>query len=197
MGAFLYMLRLFKPEVFQGNLNKKRYFEGWYFKQVSRDLNKVYAFIPGISLTGNEKHAFIQIINGITGETHYIKYPIDDFKYDKNNFRVKIGGSSFTREYIDLEIDTEELKVSGKLNFVDTVKYPGTILSPGVMGWYTFVPLMECYHGVVSIDHSIIGHLLINQNKIDFSGGKGYIEKDWGRSFPECWIWVQSTNSHQ
>ena len=30
----------------------------------------------------------------------------------------------------------------------------------------------------------------MNGQKIDFSGGKGYIEKDWGTSFPESWIWV-------
>ncbi|RPI92529.1 MAG: hypothetical protein EHM32_09050, partial [Spirochaetales bacterium] len=26
---------------------------------------------------------------------------------------------------------------------------------------------------------------------IRFEGGRGYIEKDWGTSFPESWIWLQ------
>jgi hypothetical protein len=51
---------------------------------------------------------------------------------------------------------------------------------------------MECKHGVVSVSHAIEGSLFIDSLKVDFSGGKGYIEKDWGKSFPESWIWLQS-----
>ena len=68
------------------------------------------------------------------------------------------------------------------------------MLSPGIMGWYSFVPFMECKHAVVSVSHRIDGSLLIDGELLDFSGGKGYIEKDWGKSFPESWIWLQSNN---
>ena len=30
--------------------------------------------------------------------------------------------------------------------------------------------------------------------KIDFTGGRGYIEKDWGQSFPTGYIWMQSNH---
>jgi hypothetical protein len=33
--------------------------------------------------------------------------------------------------------------------------------------------------------------LLINNVTVNFSDGNGYIEKDWGRSFPDGWIWLQ------
>jgi hypothetical protein len=62
------------------------------------------------------------------------------------------------------------------------------------MGWYSFVPFMECKHGVVSVNHDITGTLKVNDQSSDFSHGKGYIEKDWGTSFPEAWIWIQSNN---
>jgi tocopherol cyclase len=62
------------------------------------------------------------------------------------------------------------------------------------MGWYSFVPFMECYHGLVSLDHSLRGFFELNGSRIDFDGGRGYIEKDWGRSFPSSWVWMQ-TNS--
>ena len=58
------------------------------------------------------------------------------------------------------------------------------------MGWYSFVPFMECKHGVVSMGHSLSGGLQIGDQYVDFSGGTGYIEKDWGGSFPESWIWL-------
>jgi tocopherol cyclase len=46
----------------------------------------------------------------------------------------------------------------------------------------------------VSVNHDLLGRISVNGNVIDFDGGKGYIEKDWGVSFPEAWIWIQSNN---
>ena len=43
-------MRLYNPEVFQGNLRKKHYFEGWYYKHVSQGLSCTFSFIPGISV---------------------------------------------------------------------------------------------------------------------------------------------------
>ena len=65
------------------------------------------------------------------------------------------------------------------------------------MGWYSFVPFMECYHQVVSMDYDLSGKLKIQDTEIDFTGGKGYLEKDWGRSFPSSWIWMQSNHFSQ
>jgi tocopherol cyclase len=65
------------------------------------------------------------------------------------------------------------------------------------MGWFAWVPMMECYHGVVSMDHSIHGQLRLDDHVLDFSGGRGYIEKDWGKQFPSAWIWGQSNHFDQ
>jgi len=186
--------RIFNPPVFQGSLKKNKYFEGWYFKHVSADLSQVWAFIPGIALSKENKHAFIQVLNGLAGESHYLSYGIEDFSYRKDHFRVEIGRSVFTSEGIKLDIDQDGFSVSGKLSYSDQVRYPSSRLAPGIMGWYSFVPFMECYHGIVSVDHSIHGSLLIKGNPIRFDEGRGYIEKDWGRSFPECWIWLHSNS---
>jgi tocopherol cyclase len=32
----------------------------------------------------------------------------------------------------------------------------------------------------------------VGGRRVDSSDGRGYIEKDWGRSFPRAWIWAQS-----
>jgi len=56
------------------------------------------------------------------------------------------------------------------------------------------VPFMECYHGILSMDHEIKGVLEICGERIDFSEGRGYIEKDWGRSFPSAYIWMQTNH---
>ncbi len=187
-------MKIFKPEVFQGNLSAKHYFEGWYFKNVSKELEHVYSFIPGVSLNPENPHAFIQVINGITGQTQYIEYPLSSFSFSRNDFKVQVGESVFTSDSILLNIDSPLINVSGRLGFSGTVKYPASLLSPGIMGWYSFVPFMECKHAVVSVTHRIDGCITINNEQFDFSGGHGYIEKDWGKSFPESWIWLQSNN---
>jgi tocopherol cyclase len=53
---------------------------------------------------------------------------------------------------------------------------------------------MECNHGVLSLDHAIEGQLEINGETIDFTGGRGYIEKDWGKAFPTGYVWMQSNH---
>ena len=62
------------------------------------------------------------------------------------------------------------------------------------MGWYAYVPTMECFHGILSMNHTLTGQLTLNNSKLNFDGGKGYIEKDWGRNFPKNWIWAQSNH---
>ena len=187
-------MRVFKPEVFQGSLSGRRYFEGWYFKNVSVNRDMVYSFIPGIALNRKIPHTFIQVINGLTGKTHYIEYPLSAFSFSRKEFRVQVGASVFTRDGIQLDIDSDGLKIAGQLVYSGNVKYPSSLFSPGIMGWYSFVPFMECKHAVVSVTHRIDGGLVINGDFLDFSGGKGYIEKDWGKSFPESWIWLQSNH---
>ena len=50
------------------------------------------------------------------------------------------------------------------------------------------------YHGVLSFDHSLQGTITLNGKEMDFSGGRGYIEKDWGKNFPQAWVWFQSNH---
>jgi tocopherol cyclase len=184
-------MKLFHPEVFQGNVKAKRYFEGWYFKHVSADRGHVYSFIPGISLAPHKKHAFIQVINGVTGETRYIEYDLREFSAARDRLQVRVGASLFTDRSIELSVEDKGFNVSGRIEYVNSVRYPRSLAAPGIMGWYSYIPFMECNHGVVSVHHSLRGELRVNGKAIDFNDGKGYIEKDWGRSFPEAWIWLQ------
>ncbi len=75
------------------------------------------------------------------------------------------------------------------ITYASLEQYPSSLLKPGIMGG-TLVPLMECKHGVVSMYHTLKGGLQIDDTYVDFDGGSGYIEKDWGSSFPESWIWL-------
>lgn len=183
------------PPCYQGN-NNSQHFEGWYFKLVDKDQQNFYAFIPGIFIDKNktDSHSFIQIFNGVNNKTYYNRFPIEDFQSKDYDFKIQINSNSFSSNKIFLDLNNSSLKINGELNFENLIHWPKTLISPGIMGWYTWVPFMECYHGIVSLNHSIQGSLNINDKKVDFSNGKGYTEKDWGKSFPEAWIWCQSNH---
>ncbi|MBY8989285.1 MAG: hypothetical protein KGD58_00895 [Candidatus Lokiarchaeota archaeon] len=191
------MGRRSKPEVFQGDLKKKFYFEGWYNKIVDKPTDHIYAIIPAIALNRKEQssHAFIQFLDGVNATAEYFKFPLEDFQnLSTEQFEIQIGKNYFSLDRIQLEIDQDNFSIKGSLEYVDPVPWPKKFLQPGVMGWFSYMPFMETYHGMVSMNHEIQGTLTINGKEINFNNGKGYIEKDWGKSFPSAWIWTQSNH---
>jgi hypothetical protein len=189
-------MNLYKPEIFQGRNKKKKYFEGWYFKSVDKPEKNAVSIIPGISITGdkNTEHSFIQVLDGINNKAFYFRFAKEEFSADNNTFNISIGRSSFSLSGIKLDIEQGGNNVKAELEFENIIPWPVSILSPGVMGWYGYVPFMECYHGVLSFNHKIKGFIAVNGIKTGFTGGKGFAEKDWGESMPSSWIWAQSNH---
>ena len=69
------------------------------------------------------------------------------------------------------------------------------------MGPFSFVPGMQCKHGILSLHHLVTGtisleatataptrHFTLSDEAV------GYLEKDWGSSFPRRWTWLQSNH---
>jgi hypothetical protein len=183
--------RFTNPLIFQGNLKRLRYFEGWYFKHVAADRGAVLAFIPGISLSTRGSTAFVQLIDGATGGTRWFPYPLDAFAYSREEFSVSVGENRFSLRGIDVRLRDGEGEVEAHLSYSGITPLPFSLGSPGIMGPYAYVPFMECYHGVGSLDHRVDGEVRIGDRRFDFMAGRGYLEKDWGRSMPLAWVWAQ------
>lgn len=184
------------PEGYHGRGQRPPYFEGWYYKITGATGDHRYAIIPGISLgeAGDGPHSFVQVLDGATGETDYYRYEVSDFHAAEDRLEVRVGPNTFTAQQITLNLTGGRVPLRGSVTFGDLQPWPVTLTSPGVMGWYAWVPGMECYHGVLSFDHTVAGALAHKNTTLDFEGGKGYIEKDWGQSFPSGWIWTQSNH---
>ncbi len=191
--------KIWKPAIYQGTKTMKGYFEGWYYKFGDKNGENIGALIPGISFdqTGKLPHAFIQFIDDSGVLSHYSRYPIRDFSTSDKNSGIHVGQSFFSPTLISININEPRFNIRGTLRFKDISPWPVKLFSPGAMGWYAFVPAMECYHGVLSFDHSIEGGLVLNDKHIDYTGGRGYIEKDWGKSFPKYHIWIQTNHFEQ
>lgn len=188
--------RTLHPAWYQGHGKKAPYFEGWYYKFVDSSEQHRWAVIPGIfkGADGSRSHAFVQVLDGTSGEATYHEYPPQAFQAAKQGLDVEVGPNRFTLHTVTLGIDTPGRSVRGTLSLADLTPWPSTVTSPGVMGFFAWIPLLQTYHGVVSLDHRIDGSLTLKGKTIDFSDGRGYIEKDWGRSFPEAWVWMQTNH---
>jgi hypothetical protein len=185
--------RAWRPAQFQGRRRTRRYFEGWYFKSVSADGAYRLAVIPGVSLAEDsaQSHCFVQVNDGTNGRSAYHRWPLAEFRPRPGRFCVSVGPNCFSLDGIDLNIDRPEGQCRGRLEFSGVHGWPVRLLAPGAMGPFRFVPMMECYHGVLSFDHRLSGRVEVDGASWDFTGGKGYCEKDWGRSMPSAWVWLQ------
>ena len=165
-------------------------------KVVDASTQQRWAVIPGIfrGIVGEDglrDEAFVQVLDGSTGRSWFHTFDVTEFEADARSFNVRVGANRFSSSGVHLELPG----LSGDLSFTTPFEpWPVRAFSPGVMGWYGLLPIMECYHGVISFGHDLAGSLRIDGVDRDFDGGRGYIEKDWGVSFPAGYVWLHSNH---
>ncbi len=186
--------KVLNPELYHGLKKKVNFFEGWYYKINDKENKYSFAFIPGISKGEivEEGHSFIQVIDGYKHTSTYLKFTKDNFRTNTKPFSIEINNNIFSLKELKLNHYDKDIHLVGSLRFIDSIKWPDSWLNPGSMGFYNYLVFMECYSHVCCLDGNIVGKLLINNEEIDFTGGKVYIEKNWGSKFPESYIWVQA-----
>jgi len=189
----------FKPELYQKRFPQQNYFEGWYYKLVSSNQRYVISFIPGVSFSKNKKHCFIQCIflDHKDLSTYNVNYNIEDFKSSNTPFGVKISESSFSLSTINVNINEDNLCIKGEVHIDKILQIKKSLLTPNIMGFFSYLPFMECNHGVISMRHDLKGTIVINEKEVCFDHGIGYIEKDFGVSFPSQYVWIQSNHFSQ
>jgi len=183
---------LFRPAIYHGKSYKNFFFEGWFYKLVSCSGKNVLAVIPAV-VQGDDPKCFIQILDGTSHKSSVVFYDSSKFDYNRDHFLISLDKNKFSAEQIELDIDSD-YKIRGTLAFSASALYASSILRPNIMGWYSYVPLMECNHALLSLSSQISGSLEINGELVDFNNGKAYMEKDWGPSFPEGYLWCQSNH---
>ena len=184
-----------RPEAFHGHGVRRGFFEGWYVKLVDPRQEARWAIIPGV-FRGRDgdvvtDEAFVQVLDGATGNSWYHRYDADEFVASGAEFDVRVGPNHFSSRGVHLDLPG----LQGDVAFTtDFDPWPVTWRRPGIMGPYAWVPLMECYRGVVSFGHGLSGALEVDGRIQDLTGGRGYIEKDWGRAFPAGYVWMHSNH---
>ena len=169
---------------FLGTKGTGPYFEGWYFKHQNTQ-GQTLALIPAFHIDREGRRtASLQVIS--KNQAWWLEYPEAQLHISRRPFQVQIGQSRFDEQRIDLHIQQDGLSLQGTLRYG-----PFTALRSDIMGPFRFFAGMQCSHGVVSMGHPLKGALELNGERLDFSGGTGYIETDRGRSFPSRYLWTQ------
>jgi len=180
------------PFQIQGSLRKRNYFEGWYYKQVQLDQDKTISFIFGYSTGKQDPHSFIQVIQSNPLSTAYFRFPLDAFEQDGQSYAIE--KNRFNLHEIELHLSQAGLTIDGILHLSDHQFLKSTFTLPNIMGPFAYVPNLECNHGVISMNHHVNGTLIINHKPYAFKNENGYLEKDWGISFPKRYIWIQGNH---
>jgi hypothetical protein len=201
-------LRIFNPILYQGASRKKNYFEGWYFKHTASGPlagkadrgPRTLVFIPGISRSSEGDHAFVQTIDGAGNSSRYFSFPVSAFSASDDPFEVRVGSNRFSLAGINAALEDKDGRIEATILYGKAAPPRSSLFSPGVMGPYAFAPFLECYHGIASFNHTTEGYATITDaasdtsDRIIFDDGRGYIEKDWGRSMPQAWVWMQAND---
>ena len=203
-----------RPARFQGGGRRRDYFEGYYVKVVDARARRALAVIPGLSYDAQGRgHAFVQVLDGVAGTAEYHRFGVEEFgvgdlpvearraraagaadsprpqSFARAEFGLHVGGSWFCESGCHVEVPGLTLS----LGFRQNTPWPWRPWSPGAMGPFSFAPGMQCRHGVVSLWHRAEGRVASGGETREFAG-VGYVEKDWGRSFPRGWVWLQTSH---
>ncbi len=186
---------MLQPDLYHGRSPWNK-FEGWYFKITNEAATESFSFIPGIFWGDNPKdsHSFLQVLEGSSVNYTYHQFSTEAFRAYSSPFRICLDKNVFSLDGVSLSIKTDHQNIEGELRFKNLIKWKDHFLSPGSMGYFNFIPFMQCYSQVCGMDLEISGELSINGRTYHFDQGRGYIEKNWGNAFPYSWIWIQSNS---
>lgn len=188
--------RIWQPGVFHGLRRPRRFFEGWYYKLIGPGGQERLAVIPGVALGSEpgESHAFIQVMDAVRRRSDYWTFPLDACAFNPDHFGFRIGGHEFQADSLALAGSSDGDMPEGKIVLHGNAPWPVKVFGPGAMGHYAFAPRLECYHAVLSFRADLLGKMVYRGRKLEFSGGRGYLEKDWGESFPQSYLWLQTNH---
>ncbi len=178
-------------QTFRHYKNKKNFFEGYFVKCSNK--SEQIAIIPAFEVNRyGEAVASIQII--AKGVSIFAPFSTKNFTVAKDAFNIQIADNEFNERGVKLNINSNGNVVKGNLSFGAFSPLKQTRYAPGIMGPFSYLKFLECYHCVVSTGHLVTGEITINDKTYKFDNDNCYIEGDYGKSFPDHWFYAQANS---
>lgn len=183
------MFGINKPTTLRGNFERNKYFEGWFQKIYSKKYNASFVIIYGYATRNTEDTlGFIQIL--IPNKAPQIIYfNKNEISCDSEQHIVRMGENLLTTETIQINANDINIRLKLMNNQVkQTFK--------NSMGYSYFLPNLPCYHSVLNTGHQVTGEIQQKEAGYVLNNDMGYLEKNWGTSFPESYIWLHAVDPH-
>lgn len=179
-------MKAFRSENYLGE-KKEKYFEGWYFRHGGET---PFSFIVGVTKCA-DAHGFVQYIDRKT--SRYFRFPLSDFSFSERDMTISMGKNRFSLKGIMADLGGESDKIKCRVRYDSVIAYKKTAYAPSVMGPFSYLP-MPCSHAVASMRHNASGSIE-TEGKTLAVNGFGYVEKDFGKSFPQNYFWMHAADS--
>lgn len=183
------LMQKLKPTQLKGNFEKRNFFEGWFHKIYSAEHQTSFVIIYGYS-TGHsdDKFGFIQLL--IPHKSIEIFYfPKNEISFNAKLHIMQMGSNILSTKY--LKINLKNICIN--LNLSDNQPISTYKNS---MGYSYFIPTLPCYHSVLNKSHLVSGKINFFDNNYLVKNALGYMEKNWGTSFPENYFWLHAIDSN-
>jgi tocopherol cyclase len=172
------------PDLFHGCTHPDGFFEGWYFRLSFA--GRSICLIPGVSV-GWDPHAFVMVADSHSRTSRLLRYELSDFSCGMRTLNIRVEESSFSLCAARLNLCQDNFSLTGLLYFDRVRTYPGGCS----MGLAAHLPRLECYTQICALDGRVNGQINLGGERIDITDGRLYVEKNWGRSFPKRYTWMQ------
>lgn len=184
---------------------KKNCFEGWYFREQGKELT--IAFIPALHydeegrMTGS-----LQVV--LPEKSWFFAYDHPTNMNLPDSLFVVLGKNVFTEACIHLDIDEPGLSIKGDIYFDRDYGTKFRVMGPLDLPIVSSLAsrVLPCGHHIWAMEQELSGELEIracygeiglcngkgdlrNGKVFSFDGGKGYLEADYGETFPKSYFW--------
>lgn len=179
------MLGKYKPSSLKGTFDRNKYFEGWFQKVYLSELQASFVIIYGYATANSiDSFGFIQLL--LPGKLpRFLYYPKNEITCDHNRHIVTMGTNKMSKDCIEIDEKDISIKLSFKNNqLIQTFK--------NSMGYSYYVPNLPCYHSVLNSCHLASGEIRHDDCHYSLVDEIGYMEKNWGTSFPESYFWLHA-----
>ncbi|CAN8074357.1 unnamed protein product [Agarophyton chilense] len=194
------------------------FFEGWYLRVSLPKTDESYAFMFAIEAPGEgtvqlltpDDSLYVSKLPQAAGKFygsksrfdvgHWIRKP----KSEKGEINSQTGNNSDLRGYQVSDtsshgvFDSDDGRVSSRriqwgIDYSPMLTWGTRGTSRHTSTWLSEFGIFEPGYQVL-MAHGVItrGYIRCANKEVDVSGGLVYCEKNWGRSFPRRWWWVQA-----
>lgn len=167
----------------------KKGFMSWYYNFIDAQKENLLEISIGKTQEEGNSEYYLSIASNQKAFSKEIKLSGERVKWEKDGMHY--DSCSFDQNGIALDLEDEAYHIKGSLSFTENRGTNRSKWQTGVMGPFKYWPFLNSYHDVTSLAHQLSGSITINNETIDFTGGKGYMEKEWGKQYPKIWVWAQ------